>query len=221
MGVTVLMNAGPWLPVPPNGYGGVENIVATLVPELRKRGVRVVLATVGTSTLPVDDQVSLLPDGRFEHLLKPCNRVSGIAPAHLHRVPAELRARDDIDFVHDHVEVIGLSTLAAACVPALRTLHWDLAKNRDSYATVDVGPRLFVNGVSADQLRAAPPSLLRHSLGHVHLATPLAETAASRPLPAKAEHVVVLGRVTRCKGRHIAVRVDRYLELYRHVLGAS
>jgi glycosyltransferase involved in cell wall biosynthesis len=211
MGVTVLMNAGPWLPVPPNGYGGIENIVATLVPELRKRGVRVVLATVGTSTLPVDEQVSLFPDGRFEHLLKPYNRVSGIAPAHLHRVLAELRARDDIDLVHDHVEVIGLSTLAAAGVPALHTLHWDLAKNRDFYATVDLGPRQFVNGVSADQLRAAPPSLLRHSLGHVHLATPLADTAASRTLPAKAEHVVVLGRVTRCKGQHIAVRVAREL----------
>jgi hypothetical protein len=32
---TVLMNAGPWLPVPPDGYGGIENVVAALVPELR------------------------------------------------------------------------------------------------------------------------------------------------------------------------------------------
>ena len=38
---TVLMNAGPWLPVPPDGYGGIENVVAALVPELRKRGIRV------------------------------------------------------------------------------------------------------------------------------------------------------------------------------------
>ena len=53
MSFTVLMNAGPWLPVPPHGYGGIENVVATLVPELRKLGVQVVLASVGTSTLPV------------------------------------------------------------------------------------------------------------------------------------------------------------------------
>ena len=32
------MNAGPWLPVPPPAYGGIENVVATLVPELRARG---------------------------------------------------------------------------------------------------------------------------------------------------------------------------------------
>jgi hypothetical protein len=35
---TVLMNTGPWLPVPPDGYGGIENVVAALVPELRKAG---------------------------------------------------------------------------------------------------------------------------------------------------------------------------------------
>ena len=27
----VLVNAGPWLPVPPSGYGGIETVVATLV----------------------------------------------------------------------------------------------------------------------------------------------------------------------------------------------
>ena len=53
--LTVLMNAGPWLPVPPPDYGGIENVVATLVPELRARGHRVVLATVGESTLDVDE----------------------------------------------------------------------------------------------------------------------------------------------------------------------
>ncbi len=52
------MNAGPWLPVPPAGYGGIENVVATLVPELRARGVRVILATVGQSELEADGYVT-------------------------------------------------------------------------------------------------------------------------------------------------------------------
>ena len=43
-GMKVLMDAGPWLPVPPVGYGGLENVVATLTTELRRRGHRVVLA---------------------------------------------------------------------------------------------------------------------------------------------------------------------------------
>ncbi len=59
MTLTVLVNVGPWLPVPPEGYGGIENIVATLVPQLRRRGVRVVLATLGCSTVLVDERLSV------------------------------------------------------------------------------------------------------------------------------------------------------------------
>lgn len=211
MSMTVLMNAGPWLPVPPNGYGGIENIVATLVPQLRRRGVRVVLATVGTSTLPVEERIALYEQGRFGELQKPYNRVSGIAHAHLHRVLTELRHRDDIDLVHDHVEVVGLSSLAAAGAPTLHTVHWDLGKHREFYASLDCGNRLWLNGVSADQLRKAPPSLAARSLGHVHLATPFAEDAEHRPIPAKRRHVTVLGRITPSKGQDVAVRITREL----------
>ena len=211
MSMTVLINAGPWLPVPPSGYGGIENVIATLVPELRRRGVRVVLATVGTSTLAVEEQIALYEHGQFEHLLAPYNRVSGIAHAHLQRVVTALRRRTDIDLVHDHVEVVGLSTFAVAGVPTLHTTHWDLGKHREFYANLDAGDRLWINGVSADQLRKAPESLRARSLGHVHLATPLAEGADRRPLPVKDRHVVVLGRITPCKGQHVAVRVARRL----------
>jgi len=47
----VLINAGPWLTVPPQGYGGIESVIATLIPELRRNGVHVVLATVAASTI--------------------------------------------------------------------------------------------------------------------------------------------------------------------------
>ncbi|HWM03330.1 MAG TPA: glycosyltransferase [Actinophytocola sp.] len=211
MALTVLMNAGPWLPVPPNGYGGIENVIATLVPELRRRGVRVVLATVGTSTLPCDERFELYEHGRFGELQQPYNRVSGIAHAHLHRVLTELRHRQDIDLVHDHVEVVGLSSLALAGVPTLHTMHWDLGKHHEFYTSLDCGNRLWLNGVSADQLRKAPPSLAARSLGHVHLATPLAEGADRRPISPKERHVTVLGRITPAKGQDVAIRVTRAL----------
>ena len=35
MPLTVLINAGPWLPVPPPGYGGIENVLACLIPARR------------------------------------------------------------------------------------------------------------------------------------------------------------------------------------------
>ena len=210
MTMTVLVNAGPWLPVPPPGYGGIENVLAALVPELRRRGVRVVLATVGSSTLPVDDRVAVFPDGRFADLQRPYNRVMGVAAAHLHRVVRELRRRDDVVLVHDHQEAFGptvLSALGRDCPPVLHTLHWDLRKHPELYGDIDGGGSLFVNGVSFAQLTTAPPALRALSVGHVHLSTPLAVDAERRPGVTKGDHLVLMGRVTRYKGQAVAARM--------------
>lgn len=206
--MTVLMNAGPWLAVPPLGYGGIENVLATLIPALRRRGVRVVLATVGESTEPVDEQIAVFDRGQFPHLQRPYNRVMGIAAAHLHQVVRELRGRDDILLVHDHQEAFGPTVLGALgpdAPPVLHTLHWDLAKHPELYGRIEGNGTLWVNGVSFHQLTTAPAALRALSLGHVHLATPLA--AGQRPAVTKAGHLIVLGRVTASKGQHTAARV--------------
>ncbi|MDG4831269.1 glycosyltransferase [Solwaraspora sp. WMMD1047] len=210
MSLTVLMNAGPWLAVPPPGYGGIENVIATLVPPLRRLGVRVVLASVGDSALPADGRVSVFETGQFAALQRPYNQVCGLAQAHLHGVIRALRDRDDIDLVHDHVEAVGLATLAALpadSVPVLHTLHWDLAKHPELYGTIDGGERVKVNGVSAAQLARAPAALRAHSVGHVHLATPLAVAADRRPRTEKGSHLVVLGRITPGKGQDLGARL--------------
>ena len=183
MTMTVLVNAGPWLSVPPPGYGGIENVLAALVPELRKRGVRVVLATVGSSTLPVDEQIAVFPDGRFADLQRPYNRVCGIAAAHLHRVVRELHRRDDVVAgarPPGGVRADVLAALGPAAPPVLHTLHWDLRKHPELYGNVDGGDSLWVNGVSFAQLATAPPALRALSVGHVHLSTPLAVGADRR-----------------------------------------
>ncbi|MEU3624925.1 glycosyl transferase family 1 [Amycolatopsis coloradensis] len=212
MTMRVLINAGPWLTVPPNGYGGIENVVATLVPELRRRGVRVVLATVGEGGLPVDEVVSAYDKPQFHQLQRPYNRVMGCATAHMQRVVATVRERADIDLVHDHLEAVGpavLGAMGASGPPVLHTLHWDLTKHPEFYGSFDGGGRMFVNGVSASQLARAPEALRAASLGPVLLATPLAEDAHLKPQPAKADYFTVLGRITPGKGQHIAARLAR------------
>lgn len=204
-GPTVLIDAGPWLPVPPEGYGGIEAVLATLVPELRRLGVRVVLATVGTSTLEVDEQITTFPGPRFAEIAAPYNRVMGVAAAHVDRILQELRGRDDVDLVHSHLEAWGLVAYADSGVPVLHTLHWDLAKHPELYGSFDGGGLVHVNGVSAAQLAGAPPALQRHALGHVHLATPLA--ARPGPEAAPGDHLVVLARLTPVKGQDVAARL--------------
>ncbi|GIH78048.1 glycosyltransferase [Planobispora longispora] len=226
MSITVLMNAGPWLPVPPRGYGGIETVVATLVPELRARGVRVVLATVGASTLEADDRMHVFETGQFPHLQRPYNQVMGLAHAHLQRVVAELRRRRDIDLVHDHMEAVGLAVwgaLGRSAPPVLHTLHWDLRKHPELYGGFDGGGRVWVNGVSASQLARAPRNLREHSLGWAHLATPLAAVVPASPAtgttaasPAATGHdrtgpMVILGRISPLKGQHLGARLCREL----------
>ncbi|NBE94147.1 glycosyltransferase family 4 protein [Nonomuraea sp. KC401] len=205
----VLMNAGPWLSTPPPGYGGIENVVATLVPELRRRGVSVVLAAAGSSTLAVDELVSVYDEGQFPELQKPYNQVMGIAHAHQARVVSELRARDDIDLVHDHLEVVGPAVLSAfAGPPVLHTLHWDLHKHPAFYGAFP--PSVAVNGVSESQLARAPEALRAASLGAIHLATPLADGDLRTE---RGEHFVVMGRICGLKGQHVAARICQKLGL--------
>ena len=101
----VLINAGPWLTVPPQGYGGIESVIATLIPELRRNGVYVVLATVAASTIEVDEKIAVFPTPQFAHLTEPYNEVMGVAAAHMHHVVTWLQNRSDVNLVHDHLEV--------------------------------------------------------------------------------------------------------------------
>jgi len=207
---TVLVNAGPWLPVPPEGYGGIEAVVATLVPELRRAGVRVILATVGPSELEADGYVRPLAEPRFRSVAAPYNQVSGIAHAHMHGVVAALREDPSIDLVHDHLEVVGPAVLAAmgdACPPVLQTLHWDLRKHAEFYGSFDGTwrgrQRIAFAAVSESQRERAPAGLRAQTLGVVPLASPEPPALAVEP----GKHVLVLARITADKGQDIAARV--------------
>jgi glycosyltransferase involved in cell wall biosynthesis len=211
MTLTVLINAGPWLAVPPPDYGGIENVLATLIPELRSRGVEVVLCSVEESTVEVDDRRCAFPDGQFGRLAGPYAQVMGITHAHMATVLETLRERPEIDLVHDHLEVVGPSVLGALdgeAPPVLQTLHWDLRKHPEFYGAFDGGGRVFFNGVSNAQLRTAPANLRAQSIGVVHLGVDLAAHPFRRR---KGEEFLILGRVTAYKGQAMAARLCKEL----------
>ena len=100
-----------------------------------------------------------------------------------------------------------MAALGPDAPPALHTLHWDLRKHPDLYASLDGGDRVRVNGVSASQLARAPQALREHSVGHVHLATPLAVDADRRPPAEKGDYAIILGRINPGKGQDLAARL--------------
>ncbi|SFL88999.1 glycosyltransferase [Geodermatophilus ruber] len=209
----ILMDAGPWLPVPPPGYGGLENVVATLTTELRARGHSVVLASVGESTLPVDGLVSAFPTGQFGQLGGPYPTVVGTAHAHEQVVLATLaehaQAGEPFDLVHTHVEVVGpalLATLGDAGPPALATLHWDAQRNAAFWATFDGAGRVFFAGVSDSQVARAPERLREQVIGVVPLAVPTDDDRPPVPREERADSVLMLARLCEFKGVDTALR---------------
>ena len=211
MPLTVLVNAGPWLPVPPPSYGGIENVLACLIPELRRRGVRVVLCSVEGSSIGVDEHRWAFSEGQY-HRLAARSQVAELTRAHMAVVLQALRELEDVDLVHDHLEVVGPSVLAARDVvpPVLQTLHWDLCKHPDFYGGFDGRGRVFFNAVSHAQLRTAPANLLAQTLGVVHLGV---DPAAHRLVARKTGDYLVLGRITPYKGQHTAARLCKELGL--------
>ncbi|MCZ2830446.1 glycosyltransferase [Modestobacter sp. VKM Ac-2986] len=213
--VKILMDAGPWLPVPPVGYGGLENVVATLTTELRRRGHRVVLAASGDSRQDADGHVSAFPTGQFTRLAAPYPQVVGAAHAHAQAVVAAVHqhaaAGEPFDVVHTHLEVVGPAVLAAlgdAAPPVLHTLHWDLRRNADFYGSFDGGGRVHFVGVSASQVARGPVRLRRQTLGAVPLSVPIPDTAPAGPDERDAS-VLVLSRMCEDKGTDTAVRACR------------
>jgi glycosyltransferase involved in cell wall biosynthesis len=214
MAPTVLVNAGPWLPVPPVGYGGIENVLDTLIPALRAEGVRVVLAAVRGSSIEVDERVETFAGPQFAHVTAPYNAAMGVTHAHMTHVVR--RVRDGgIDLVHDHLEVVGAAVLGAmgrGGPAALQTLHWDLAKHPDFYGSFDGGGRVHFNALSELQLANAPENLRRQVLAVV----PLAVRVQDHPFVAdKRGPLLHLSRIFRAKGQHTAARLcrERHLRL--------
>ncbi len=202
----ILVNAGPWLPVPPEGYGGIETVLATLIPELRRAGVHVTLATVGPSSIEADDYLRPLAEPQFRSIAMPYNQVSGIAHAHMHALVNAMHDGGSWDLVHDHLEVVGPAVFAAMGVsapPVLQTLHWDLAKHAAFYSTFNGRGRVRFAAVSQSQLDRAPEQLRRQAIGVV----PLAPAPALEVQVDPGDHALLLARITRDKGQDTAVRI--------------
>ncbi|MEY9861433.1 glycosyltransferase involved in cell wall biosynthesis [Catenulispora sp. GAS73] len=164
-GLTVLVNAGPWLALP-TGSGGLEDVVAMLVTGLRERGVRVVLASVGDTSLPADELIFAFDHGQHARMGQAYVQANSIAAAHMQVVINRIRA-GGIELVHDHLEIYGpamLATMGDDAPPVLHTVHWRLDKHQDYsrfYELLDGRGRVGIVARSAEQLSRFPAPLRR------------------------------------------------------------
>jgi glycosyltransferase involved in cell wall biosynthesis len=220
MSLTVFINAGPWLSIPPPGYGGVENMLTHLIKKLRQHhGCRVILGTVGSSEIAVDGQISLFEDGQHRYIAAPYDDHVSLARAHMRRVLDRIHEAKDIDIVHDFLEVVGPSMLAELAhegPPVLHTLQWNLSSHCEFYRRFDGRGRVYFNGVSAPQIETACENLRRQTLGVVHNGVDVSDFTYQAH---KQGYVITLARFAREKGQDVAARVCAELGLSLHMAG--
>lgn len=103
--------------VPPDGYGGTERVVASLVDELVRRGHEVTLFASGDSRTDADlvaaTPVSLREDPTATEPLAP----------HISQLGMAFKRAAEFDVMHCHVDYLAFPAARLAATPTVHTLH--------------------------------------------------------------------------------------------------
>jgi glycosyltransferase involved in cell wall biosynthesis len=213
----VAMIAPPWLPIPPSGYGGVENVLNALVPALRRLGVEVVLFTVGDSRLEADAKYAVYQTGQYADIHKPSYDSLAIYAAHLLKALEVIRQDNNFDVIHDHNTCVGplVFAFAGECLPpAIHTIHnppftaddnlSDMPDNRPMWRQLAVtAQRLHLVSISQAMHNAAPKEIEKLLLPPVHNAVVLEDFPF---VEKKSDYFITLARFHPQKGQHVAIK---------------
>ena len=185
--------APPWIPVPPVGYGGTEEVVDGLARGLQARGHDVVLFTVGESTCPVRRR------WHFERAVTPMG--SGLPEAA--HVLSAYAALSDREVIHDHTSlgpllgargvgpgVVVVTTSHGPFTPAARLLY---AAVPDRVALVAI----------SEHHRATAPDLAATVILHG------IDLDLFLPGPGDGDYLLFVGRMSPDKGPDRAIRIAR------------
>lgn len=186
--------APPFYSIPPQGYGGIEAVVALLVDGLVDRGHDVTLIAAGEPGTKAR-QISTFEEPQWERLGRP-------EPELLHaaRVAGHL-AELAPDVVHDHTAT-GPAFSRDRSIPMVVTSHGPATGDWGDYLEA-AGDGLCLVAISQAQVRLAPQLPWTRV---VHNALAVA------PVPFRAEkedYVVWLGRLSPDKAAHLAIDVAR------------
>ncbi len=197
-GVRILQIAPPWFAVPPQSYGGIEQIVATLTDGLVAAGHDVVLLASGGSRTTA--QLQTVYD-------TPPSTDLGDAFTELPHVISGYVRRHEFDLIHDHTGIgMGMAVVADG-PPVVHTLHGPWTPAAERLYTM-VADRVNLVGISHDQARRAPAGVRIAAVVHNGI-----DMAAHPRGSGAGGHLAFVGRASPEKGPEVAVEVARRLGL--------
>ena len=187
--------APPWYPVPPNGYGGIEWVVALLADGLTERGHEVTLfAPPGSETEA--ELVRPLPEVPPEELIgDPWYEAA-------HAVSAYQRG-SEFDLLHDHTGPVGASIGAISDCPTVHTLHGPFTQQAHMLYSRVAREHWFV-AISQHQQTTGPANLRWG--GVVYNGIPMDRYPFRED---KDDFLFFLGRADEEKAPHLAIQAAR------------
>lgn len=191
----IAMIAPPYFPVPPDGYGGVEAMVADLVNALVDRGHQVTLIGAGTHGTNAQRFLSTTQRPPAEHLGEILPEIAHAARA------AELLEGCDVELVHDHTAA-GPLLARGRLTPTIVTVHGPVTGEEGGYYRA-LGDTARLVAISEAQ-RASAPDLAWTATVHNAI------NVASFPYrPVKEPFALFLGRFHPHKAPHLAIDAAR------------
>lgn len=191
----VAMVAPPYFPVPPDGYGGVEAVVADLVDALGEQGHRITLLAAGPPGTTAAEFLQVEPEASSA-------RLGEALPEVLHAARTWRLLRDHpAELVHDHT-LAGALLAPGRDVPTLVTAHGPVSGDLGE-VYVALGDSVHLVALS-DHQRALAPGLPWAAT------VPNAVKVASFPFREdKEDFALFLGRFHPEKAPHVAIDAAR------------
>jgi glycosyltransferase involved in cell wall biosynthesis len=187
--------APPWYPIPPNGYGGIEWVVALLADGLTERGHQVTLfAPPGSET-----EAELVPPlGEV-----PSEELIGDPWYEAAHAVSAYEQGEGFDLLHDHTGPVGASIGAMSDAPTVHTLHGPFTE-QTSMLYRRIAHRHWFVAISENQ-RSMGPANLRWG-GVVYNGIALDRYPFRTD---KDDFLFFLGRADEEKAPHLAIQAAR------------
>jgi glycosyltransferase involved in cell wall biosynthesis len=190
----VAMVGPPWFNIPPEAYGGIEQVVADLATTLVARGHRVTLFGAGSDDTPA----------HFIRTLDepPSDRLGDPMPEVIHAAAVNRRLSEmDVDVIHDHT-LAGPLTATGRRAPTVATMHGPMDGELGDYYRV-LGEDISLVAIS-DAQRASAEGLnwVATVYNGIDVSTyPFQES--------KEDWLLFVGRFNDDKGPHVAIDAAR------------